>query len=81
VKEVGTAILGVATFLLIWGALPLWMWWFDSRVLIHFPDSARKRGQRYMALGAAWILLTIWLIWRYVLPDWWIEATPMLSNE
>jgi hypothetical protein len=81
VSAVGQGILGLATFVFIWAALPVWLWWFQTHITDYMPESAKRRGQRYMIIGLIWLGMTIWLVWRYVLPDWWIAATPMVSNE
>ncbi|MEQ1543374.1 MAG: hypothetical protein ABL926_14125 [Novosphingobium sp.] len=79
--DIAKTILGVATFLLIWGALPIWFWWFTTRISDFMPEFTKRRTQRYMLVGVVWLGLTIWMIWRFVLPDWWIEATPMPASE
>jgi polyferredoxin len=65
----------------MFAALPLWFWWFQSRIIDHLPDYAKKRARRYMLIGIVWVGLTIWLVWSFVLPDWWIAATPLVTEE
>ena len=78
--EVAKTLLGIATFLVVYFALPGWLWWFHTQIAAYMPDYAQRRARRYMMIGAVWVCATLWLIWRYVLPDWWIEATPMISS-
>ena len=81
IVDLAKTVLGLVTFVLVWGALPLWFWWFSSHISDYMAEYSQKRAQRYMVVGAAWLVLTIWMLWRFVLPDWWVEATPMLGSE
>lgn len=79
--EVLQTIVGLLTGVLIFLALPLWMWWFDRNITLHLPDYARRRAGTYMVVGMGWLALTLYLIWTYVLPDWWIEHTLLLGSS
>ncbi len=81
VIDFAVSLLGIGTFLVLWGALPLWIWWFQTRIVDYLPDDAQGRGRAGAGIGAVLIVVTLWLVWRYVLPDWWIVATPMIVTD
>tara|TARA_R110000782_G_scaffold59847_1_gene124002 strand:- start:609 stop:857 length:249 start_codon:yes stop_codon:yes gene_type:complete len=75
-------IVGIATSLFLF-LFPLWY------ILLRAKISENRKyawiaERRY---DTAWLIalvgsgILLYLIWRYVLPDWWIEATPLLTSE
>ncbi len=78
--EIAKGVLGILTYLVAFAALPAWFWWFTMNVTALFPEYARERANLYMAIGAGWLALTLWLLWHYVLPQWWVEATNKLMG-
>ena len=75
------SLLGFATTVFLFFALPLWCWWFDRNIALYFPDYAKPKAMRYMLVGMLWFGLTLYLLWRFVLPDWWIEHTLVLGSD
>jgi hypothetical protein len=63
-------ILALLTYLVAFFALPAWLFWFQLNVTAFFPDFARERASRYGVVGAIWLVATIYMVWRFVLPDW-----------
>lgn len=78
--HVGAGLLGFATFLLAWGWLPICMFWLFPLLEYRFrvPED-RARKIMFGCFLAGW--LALWLAWRYLLPDWWIAATPLLVSD
>jgi hypothetical protein len=72
---------GIASFLIIFSwpllgihlgrqfAYRIWGYQMPERKAVKF-------GYFTMIAGAG----VLWLLWRYVLPDWWIASTPLLSG-
>lgn len=65
-----------------------YLWIFTIFFFMRWLDNASwfQRQTRVTAQTAAgWLTIggavLFWLLWRYVLPDWWIEATPLLVYE
>jgi hypothetical protein len=79
VVAIASSILGVLTFLLVWGLLPLWLFAFDWLTLNRYARRPENIRRRLMLAGFATSAAMLLLLWHFVLPDWWIASTPMLS--
>lgn len=80
--HVGAGLLGFATFLLAY------FWVFSIflffRLLEDHPrtENLSKDAIRRIAFGLTVVGgVAIWLAFEYLLPRWWIEATPMLNYD
>ncbi|MDZ4307342.1 hypothetical protein [Allopontixanthobacter sp.] len=76
------AVLGFVTFLTIY----FWIFsyfYFHSRIerLVWRGKLSEKRVQPIAFSLTVAGGIVIWLLWRFVLPDWWIEATPMIVAD
>lgn len=79
--HIGGFILGLATFLLLWSWVFIGMTYgqhLARRINRNWTDGqVRNFSGGFTVIGA----LILWLLWRYALPDWWIEATPLLMDD
>lgn len=78
--RIGAGILGIATFLLAY----LWIlsFFLFHRLLEHHPrtEHLSKDAKRRIAFGlTAAGGVAIWLAFEYVLPSWWLAATPIVN--
>ena len=78
---IGKAVVGFGTGAFLFFLLPMCFLGFDWLTRYRFIDKSR-RFREWAMLGLAGLSFTVaWLLWRYVLPDWWIAATPLLSYD
>lgn len=76
----GAGILGIATFLLAWGWLPICIFWLPDHLIYRWRMSGARAASvaRFAALIGSGLL---WLAFSYLLPDWWVGATPVIVSE
>ena len=75
-----SAIVGLLTYLFAFFLLPGWIFLFHEKVGWRFKDTERSERDWWMAGGATSVCLNAWLIWEYLLPDWWRNATIELTG-
>lgn len=80
--ELLKGLLGFVTFLVLY----LWIIVFFvlHRFLERWPRTQSKGADWHRNVAAGlWLASAtgLWLLWTYILPDWWIAATPMLTFD
>lgn len=78
--HIGAGILGLATFLLAWGWLPLCVMWLPDHLMYrwHVPGDRAIKMAQIAGIGGC---IALWIIYSYLLPDWWVAATPVIVSD
>lgn len=66
-----TTLVAILTYFVAFFLLPAWLWLFNERLSWRFKETERKERDWWLVGGGALLMLSAWLIWRSVLPDWW----------
>lgn len=76
----GAALLGFATFLLAWSWV--FSYFLFARLLENHPRTGHLSRDTIQRIAFALTVaggIAIWLAFEYLLPSWWLAATPMLN--
>ena len=70
-----TSLLGLLTAFAAFFLLPAWLWIFTERLSWRFKETERKERDFWLASSTGLVVLVAWLVWKFLLPDWWRNAT------
>jgi hypothetical protein len=67
--------LGFLTAVFLFFMLPVWYLIVGEWAAVRFSEIDRKKRDWGMFAGAVLILVISYVVWAYLLPSWWREAT------